>query len=376
MTIVRLRVTTAAVGVVFAYILWHAHQEWMQPFLRTFASIMLDALPYLALGSIVSALIESFLSDRHIQRFAPRRKLYGVFFGSLLGLALPLCECGMIPIVRRLLRKGLPAYIGIVYMAAGPILNPIVIVSTLVAFRDDPRLAYARFGLAFAVTIALGFMLSLLLTRNPLREPRGSGSTGSSAANHNDAHTPANVHTHELSHGHEHKHGHEHGHDHDHEHEHGHGHDHGHHHHHHAPAGGGWRSRLSGISHHAAQDLWDMGKYLLAGALITAAVQSAVSQDTFAAVAGHDLISHLFMMGFAFLLSLCSTSDAFVAASFDHLFPPGALLSFLVFGPMMDLKGALMMLSTFRTKFVVHFALLTAWLVLIGSHVFERMGWI
>ncbi|CAM3848070.1 permease [Cohnella lubricantis] len=361
MTIVRLRVTTAAVGVVFAFILWRAHQEWMLPFLRTFADIMLDALPYLALGSIVSALIEKYMSDRLIERFAPRRKLYGVFFGSLLGLALPLCECGMIPIVRRLLRKGLPAYIGIVYMAAGPILNPIVIVSTLVAFRDDPRLAYARFGLAFLVTVALGLMLTILLTRSPLREPKGGGTAGIGPF---DAHG---------YHGHGHSHGHHH------HHEHGHSHDHGHshgHHHRHASSRGGWRGWLTGVPQHAAEDMLDMSKYLLIGALITAAVQNVVSQDTFAAVAGNDLISHLFMMAFAFLLSLCSTADAFVAVSFDHLFPPGALLSFLVFGPMMDLKGALMMLSTFRTKFVIYFGLLTAWLVLIGSHIFERMGWI
>lgn len=367
--------TTAAVGIVFAFILYHAHQDWMRPFLRTFAGIMLDALPYLALGSLVSALIEAFLSDRHIQRFAPRRKLYGVFFGSLLGFALPLCECGMIPIVRRLLRKGLPAYIGIVYMAAGPILNPIVIVSTFVAFRDDPRLAYARFGLALAVTVVLGLMLSILLTRSPLREAKGGGASGIALDSHARGMEQAHANDHD---GHEHVHTdkqtHEHEHGHEHDHEHGHGH--GHHHHHHGPADGNWRSKLAGVPQHAVQDLWDMGKYLLIGAFLTAAVQSLVSRDTFAAIAGHDLISHLFMMGFAFLLSLCSTTDAFVAASFDHLFPPGALLSFLVFGPMMDLKGALMMLSTFRTRFVIHFALLTAWLVLIGSHLFERMGWI
>lgn len=366
MTIVRLRLLTAAAALAFAMLMWREGPPWVPPLLRTFSGILLDALPYLALGSLVSALIQAFLTDRHIQRFAPRRRLYGVLFGSLLGLALPLCECGMIPVVRRLIRKGLPAYIGIVYMAAGPILNPVVIVSTLAAFPDEPRMALARFGLAFAVALALGLLLSVLLTRSPLKE-RKDGSAGAAEAREHGH--PAHGHRHGHHHGHEH----EHEHDHDHDRDHGHGHA---HHHHHGPVEGDWKVKLASVPLHAVEDLWDMGKYLLAGALLTAAVQTAVSPNAFAAVAGHDLISHLFMMGFAFLLSLCSTSDAFVAASFRHLFPPGALLSFLVLGPMMDLKGALMMLSVFRARFVLHYALLTAWLVLIGSHIFERSGWL
>lgn len=382
MAIFRLRYLAAAAGAAYLLLLWRNHAAWLQPFVRTFAGILLDALPYLALGSVVSALIQTYVSDRLIGRFAPRNRLVGVLFGSTLGIVLPLCECGMIPVVRRLLRKGLPPYVGIVFLVAGPILNPIVIASTLAAFRGDPGLAYARFGLAFAVAVALGLMLSVLLKQNPLREP--------SPVRHGHSHGHAHEHGHSHEHGHGHKHddhehkhgGHEHdreGHDHEHKHDHGHSHGlfGGHHHHDHSvPAEGPWHRKLAAIALHSAEDMWDMGKYLLAGSFITAAVQTAVSQETFAAVAGYDLVSHLFMMGFAFILSLCSTSDAFVAASFVHLFRPGALLSFLVLGPMMDFKSTLMMLSTFRRGFVVQFALLTAWLVLLGSHIFERYGWV
>lgn len=358
MTIVRLRLVTAAAGVAFFALLWRNHSAWLAPFVRTFAGILLDALPYLALGSVVSALLHTYVSDGFVGRIAPRNKLYGTLFGSLLGMALPLCECGMIPVVRGLIRKGLPAYIGIVYLAAGPILNPIVMASTFAAFRESPHLAFARFGLAFFVTVALGLLLSVLIRQNPLREDRaGQGY----------------LHTHSRDRDHGHGHGHDHVH---HHHHHHHDHDDGHHQHHHGAEDGGWARKLAGVPLHAAEDMWDMGKYLLLGSAITAAVQTAVTDETFAAVAGHDLLSHLFMMGLAFVLSLCSTADAFIAASFVHLFPPGALLSFLVFGPMLDLKSTLVLLSTFRKSFVLLFALLTAWLVLLGSHIFESLGWV
>ena len=119
-----------------------------------------------------------------------------------------------------------------------------------------------------------------------------------------------------------------------------------------------------------------MGKYLILGSLITALLQTIISRESFAAVADHELLSHVFMMGFAYVLSLCSTSDAFVAASFNSMFPPAALLSFLVFGPMLDLKNTLMLLAVFRKGFVLKFSLLIATLVLVGSILFDRLGFV
>lgn len=317
----------AVSGIVLFFLFVSHDGDYAVKLLDTFASILFDALPFLLAGSFVSALLHIYIKDEHVRRYAPRNKLYGVLFGSLLGLVVPLCECGMVPVVRRLIRKGLPAYIGLVYLAAGPVLNPIVIASTFSAFRHAPQLAAARFLLALAVTIALGLLLTLIIRSSPLRAER-SGEPE---------------------------------------------HSHGHHHHHHQ---GNWQAKLKEVPGHAAEDLWDMGKYFLAGSLITAVMQTTIDREAFAAIAGNDLLSHLFMMGFAYVLSLCSTADAFVAASFDHLFPAGALLSFLVLGPMVDFKGTLMMLSVFRTRFVLVYALLTAWLVLLGSHIFERMNWI
>jgi uncharacterized membrane protein YraQ (UPF0718 family) len=81
----------------------------------------------------------------------------------------------------------------------------------------------------------------------------------------------------------------------------------------------------------------------------------------------------VFMMGFAYILSLCSTSDAFVASSFVNTFTTGSLLTFLVFGPMLDFKGTLMLLSVFKTKFVLLLMALIVVTVLSGSLIFERL---
>jgi uncharacterized membrane protein YraQ (UPF0718 family) len=260
----------------------------------------------------------------------------------------------MIPIVRRLIRKGLPAYIGIIYIVAGPIINPVVFGATFAAFRTNKDLAYSRFYLAFVVSVALGLILYYFMKRSPLKpEPSSQQAAAivqSPADKHNDGHD------HLLEHNYVHNHVHNRGHDHSH--------------------GGSVVQKLADTPGHAAEEFFDMGKYLILGSFITALLQTLVTRASFASVADHELPSHLFMMGFAYALSLCSTSDAFVAASFNNMFPPAALLSFLVFGPMLDLKNTLMMLAVFRKKFVLKFGILIALLVLFGSILFDHLGFV
>lgn len=299
----------------------------LQTFKIIFISIILEALPFLLIGVLVSAILQAFVSDRLIGKLTPRHPIAGALFGSLLGIVLPLCECGMIPIVRRLIRKGLPPYIGLTYIVAGPILNPVVVGATFAAFRANRELAYSRFYLAFIVSFALGLLLYYFMKSNPMK-----------AESHRHHH---------------------------------------HHHHHHDPAPGSpFMSKLAHTPGHAAEEFFDMGKFLLFGAFVTALLQTIISRQAISAVADHDVGSQLFMMGLAYVLSLCSTSDAFVAASFSSMFPPSALLAFLVFGPMVDLKSTLMLLSVFRRKFVLAFILLLFALVWIGSMLFGELGWV
>lgn len=314
-----------------------------QSFKILFISIVLEAFPFILLGVLFSALLQVFVTDELIRRIMPRNPVAGVLVGGLLGILFPLCECGMIPVVRRLIRKGMPAYVGIVYLLAGPIVNPIVFSSTFMAFRATPEIAYARMIAAFAIAVAIGLLLSKFMKRSPLRQDSEQASSehghGHEHAHHAHAHVHAHVHTHGL------------------------------------PGGEtrrqGFRARASATFSHASDEFFEMGQYLLIGALLTAVIQTAVSRDVLAGFAGEPTLAYPFMMAFAYILSICSTSDAFIAASFSGIFEQGPLLAFLVFGPMIDFKNTLMMLSTFKLKIVAVLIALTAALTLAGALIAE-----
>ncbi|NIK70228.1 permease [Paenibacillus sp. BK720] len=296
-------------------------------------SIILEAFPFILLGVIFSALLQVFVTDEMIRKLTPKHHLVGILFGTLLGLVFPLCECGMIPVVRRLIRKGMPAYIGIVYLLAGPIINPIVFTSTYAAFRSEPQMAYDRLIIAFIVTVVIGLLLHRFMKGSPLKE--------ASSVN-----IPAHRHEHHIEHAHRHA-------------------------KEHSPEPVKKNRRLSATLSHASDEFFDMGKYLIFGALLTAFIQSFIDRQAFEAVAGQPVLSYFFMMGLAFLLSICSTSDAFIAASFGGMFHTGPLLAFLVFGPMIDLKNTLMMLSAFRARIVLSVTLMAFALVLVSVWLLE-----
>ncbi|WP_372516730.1 permease [Paenibacillus silviterrae] len=309
----------------------------VQSFKTLFLSIILEAFPFVLLGVIVSALLQMFVSEQTIRRFTPKNPILGVLFACVVGIIFPLCECGMIPVIRRLMKKGMPVYVAVVFILVGPIINPVVYASTFMAFRSRPEIAYSRMALAFIVAFVIGLIIYRFVRNNPLR--------GSAAEPGNAVHNHAHDH-------HEHHHRHEH-----------------HHHHEHPPAK---TNRFLATFGHASDEFFDMGKYLIFGALLTALIQTLVSRESLVSIGQGEVVSHLFMMGFAYVLSLCSTSDAFVASSFATTFSTGSLLTFLVFGPMIDLKGTLMLLSTFKVRFVILLSLLTAVTVLAASLLFER----
>ncbi|MDR6554088.1 permease [Paenibacillus qinlingensis] len=317
-----------------------------------FLDIFLDALPFMILGVLLSTIVENFIPEGVIQRMTPKHPLGGILFACVLGIMFPLCECGMIPFVRRLMRKGMPVYIAVIFILVGPILNPIVFASTWMAFQGDPAMAYSRMGLTFGVALVIGFLLTRFLKSNPLRHPIEPAAS--------------------KTHGHAHQHDH-HSHDHDHKHEHNHvhqHHDHGHQHDHHGHNHAHGESRVMTMISHGSSELFEMSKYLMLGALLTALIQTFVAQDSLSAIGQGAFFSHVFMMGFAYLLSLCSTTDAFVAASFAKSFSPGSLLAFLVFGPMIDVKSTLMMLSIFKARFVLTLSIVVGITVLSGSLLF------
>lgn len=276
-----------------------------------FISILIEAIPFILIGVILSGIIQMFVSEEMIAKIMPKNRFLAVLFGALAGVLFPACECGIIPITRRLLLKGVPLHAGVAFMLTAPIINPIVLFSTYIAFGNRWSVVFYRGGLALAVSLIIGVILSYQFKDNQLLKPDEPG----------------------------------------------------HHHHHH----GTLLQKLGGPLRHAIDEFFSVGKYLIIGAFIAAAMQTYVKTSTLLAIGQNDVSSSLVMMGLAFVLSLCSEVDAFIASSFSSTFSLGSLIAFLVFGAMVDIKNLLMMLAAFKKRFVFLLITYIVVIVLAGS---------
>jgi uncharacterized membrane protein YraQ (UPF0718 family) len=275
-----------------------------------FLSILIEALPFVLIGVLIAGVIQIFVTEEHIQRWIPKNKYLAIIMSCVIGALFPACECGIVPIVRRLVGKGVPIHAAIGFMLTGPLINPIVIASTYMAFGNDFKIAGLRMGLGFFIAIMVALAVSLIFKGNQLKSFSHSG--------------PSHTHSKQEP----------------------------------------FSKRFWAMLTHSIDEFFDMGKYLVMGAFLAAFVQTYMPAKALLEAGSGTVSSLAVMMGLAYVLSLCSEADAFIGASFSSIFPTSAILGFLIFGPMMDLKNTLMMLSVFRVKFV------TSVLALIISIVF------
>lgn len=294
----------------------------LQVFSLVFLSILFEALPFILIGSIVSGMIETFVSEERLRSLIPKNKFLALVTGGMLGIIFPVCECGVIPVVRRLVKKGVPLHIAITYMLAAPIVNPVVIASTAIAFRGNLVVILGRVGLGLIVALCVGTIVSslgegkgLLKKSNPVQAESSSYAV--------------------LE----------------------------------AKRGITLGRRAEEVLNHATYDFIDMGKYLILGSFVAALTQTFISRPYLLRIGSSPLASILVMMILAVALSLCSEADAFVANSFTQ-FSTASKLAFLVLGPMFDLKLLFMFLGTFRKRLTVRLVWLTISLVFILTYIF------
>ncbi|KLT15582.1 hypothetical protein AA980_23065 [Neobacillus vireti] len=299
----------------------------LQMFKMMLISIIIEAMPFILIGVFVSAILQVFVTDTMIRKFIPKNPILGIIAASVLGIIFPICECGMVPAIRKLIKKGMPLYVATTFILVGPILNPIVFLSTLTAFRSQPAIAFYRMGLAFVVALIVGLIVFKFVKSNQLREQL--------------THLKNNI---------EEKHQ---------------------HHHSAISSKKPVKNKLIEVMGHTVSEFFDMGKYLVFGSIIVALLQVFVSQNSLIAVGNSGPAANLVMMGLGFILSLCSTSDAFVAQSLQTIFTKSSLIGFMVFGPMINIKGILMMLAVFRSRFVLLLCGLVTILVFVGTIVLQ-----
>jgi uncharacterized membrane protein YraQ (UPF0718 family) len=298
----------------------------LQGLVTIFLGIFLEALPFLLAGVLASSAIHLFVSAEMVQRLSPRNPLLAALVGSLIGLVFPVCECGSIPTTRRLLAKGTPLPLGIAFVLAAPVVNPIVIISTWVAFGGRLEIVLGRVGLTILVAVVVGLVLGI--------HPRPSELLHLVPTPEDHEHGPECQHDHDHSHNHEQQPG---------------------------------ETHIHAVLRHASAEFFEMGRYLVIGALIAACLQTIIPRTALLELGQGPVVSALVLMGLAVALSICSTVDAFVALAFAQSFMSGALLAFLVFGPMIDLKSILMFRTTFRARTVALIVLLTFQLTLLAA---------
>jgi uncharacterized membrane protein YraQ (UPF0718 family) len=244
-------------------------------------------------------------------RLIPKNKFFGLLAASLMGFIMPVCECAIVPVTRRLIKKGVPLNIAVTFMLAVPIVNPVVLASTYYAFCDKPVMLYLRGGLGLLGAIVIGFLIRWLQEgQNPMKGP--------------DVHIHSHHHECECGHSHDHS----------------------------EFYSGKHRSKIARLIEHTSIEFYDVGKYLIAGALISSAFQVFVSRQHILNTGRSSVLSIAAMMLFAYIISLCSEADAFIANTFINQFTTGSIAAFLILGPMIDIKNTLMLSSAFKKKFI------------------------
>jgi len=321
-----------------------------------FLSLLVEAFPFLLLGVLFSSLLLFFVDERKLIAYLPKHAFWGALAGSMVGFLFPVCECGNVPVARRLLMQGAPSPVAIGFLLAAPTVNPIVLWSTWTAFRDQPEIVVLRLFLSLTIATIVGWVFSAQTDLRPLLQPsvaRAMPRLADNQSNQPDQSlspllqsgtfllgqagtTPVRLDTMvpSLSSS--------------------------------NPALP-FSPRLGLFVENTIQEVRELGGVLVLGSAIAAFIQISAPRELVLGLGQGPVTSILAMMLLAALVSICSTVDSFFALSFAATFTSGSLLAFLVFGPMIDLKGIGLMLSIFKTRAVVYLFALAAQLTFLAT---------
>ena len=133
--------------------------EIISKFSIIFSSILLEALPFILIGAILSSVMQLFVTEELIKKFIPKNNFLGSLVASILGVFLPVCECVTVPITKSLIQKKVPVNVAITYMLAAPIVSPLVIASTYIAFDGNLKVVVLRVGLGVLIAIIAGLLM-------------------------------------------------------------------------------------------------------------------------------------------------------------------------------------------------------------------------
>lgn len=299
------------------------NRESIGDFATIFISIILEAVPFILIGSFISAIIQIYISEETITKLIPNGSILAYFEAALAGLLFPVCECAIIPITRRLIKKGLPTGVGVTFMLAVPIINPVVIMSTYYAFYDKQGMVLLRTFGGFAAAIIIGMIVNIFQDNRALLL--------NSSENDSYCSCGCNFYF-------------------------------------------GEQNKIKAVLEHTNREFLDITRYLIFGAFISSVFQVVTSNGSFNFISSNKILVIIFMMFLAFLLSLCSEADAFVGRTFLSQYSVSGVVAFLILGPMLDIKNLIILSGTFKKSFVAKLVITTISVVFIISCLFMIVG--
>src|SRR5215207_843992 len=313
----------------------------LQDLITLALSIVVEALPFVILGALVSVVVRLFAPTQRILRLLPKRPLLRRLSISLFGTFMPVCECGNVPVARGLVIRGLSVAESTTFLLAAPIINPVTLLATSQAFRLDPSIVWIRMAGGLLIANLVGGLIALYKDQMELVS-KGFYNTLCQVGTADELHH------------------HEHHHEHDQYHEHHDDHDHNH-------ASNRWWDRWQEGIVIFRDEVSLMLKVLCLGALIAGATQVFVPRDVLTSLGSDPFLSILAMIALAFIISICANVDAFFALAYSNTFTVGSIVAFLVFGPMIDIKMLTMMRTTYKVRLLAVITLLvTLSSILIG----------
>jgi hypothetical protein len=278
-----------------------------------FVSIFFESLPFLLLGALISSIIETYVSNDTIAKLIPKNKVLGSIVGVFLGFFIPACDCAVIPVSKRLLKKKVPINVAVSFMLASPIINPVVLLSTYYAFYSkNPEIFWYRLLFGIIIALIVGIIIGIIFDKKEVIKNRLIEDDEDDDCHCMECH-------------HEHKHHHKHS----------------------------MKSDILSIFKHAANDMYEVVKFLMFGALIASIIQVTIPRSVLLVFNNNQVLSIITLMLFAYLISLCSTSDSFVGKTLLSSFPKGSIMAYLLLGPMIDIKNTIVLFGNYKKNFVI-----------------------
>ncbi len=276
--------------------------------------VLYEATPFVFLGILLSSLVQLYVPQTTIQKILPKNRVGGRAVLSLSGSFLPVCECGNVPLARGLIMKGIRPQDALTFILAAPIINPVTILTTWQAFSATPIVLTARLIAAFLIANFVGWVFDKR-KRSELITPQFAHrcEISSQQSDHTQNKHKTTLYTH-----------------------------------------------ISRISHNFKDELLALLPALLGGSLLAGLVQTTIPRSWLLHVANEPVLAIIIMIGLAFIVSICANVDAFFALSLSGIFPISAIVAFLVFGPMIDLKMLALLKTTYRAKVLIQLSALVA----------------